>query len=273
MNQKTVLTVQSLACHGKCAITEALPILTACGFAASVLPTVLLSTHTGGFGTPSRLDINGFFEGALKHWCENYIRFDGIGLGYFSNPSQIQTMAENLTYLKKPQGFVLVDPVMGDNGRFFSGIDRDFISGMLSLCKLADVIVPNITEACLLCGSEYKEIFSESEIKELILGLYGIVNTSVVITGVSFDKDTIGAALGEKGEVSFVFSKKQPHNFHGTGDIFAAVVLARLLKGDALTAAVKAAADFVSKSIEKTVSFDFDERNGVNFEELLTLLM
>lgn len=269
MPQKSVVTIQSLACHGKCSITEALPILSSHGLAVSVLPTTVLSTHTGGFGTPVKAEMADFLMETLSHWKENQITFDAVYTGYCSRVEQVRLIEENLDWLCRKNGIVVVDPVMGDNGKLFSGIGEDFSEAMLQLCKKADVIVPNLTEACLLCGIEYKEGFSQEEIKTLLFELQKITNTAVVITGVSFDDDTIGAAVCANNNVDFVFSKRQEQNFHGAGDIFASVVTAGLLKGDNLKTAVKKGVDFVSKAIEKTISTFFIERDGITFEELL----
>lgn len=272
MSQKTVVSIQSLACHGKSSLTEALPILSAAGLAVSVLPTTVLSTHTGGFGTPAKTELTPFLKEALKHWFDNNISFDSVYCGYCATTEQLQILQENIGNLCRENGIIIVDPVMGDNGKFFSGITKDFARHMLSLCKKADVIVPNITEACLLCESEYKTDFTENEIRELLLKLYNITSASVVITGVSFDSDAIGAGICENGHITFIYSKKQPQSFHGTGDIFASVLTASLLKGDSLKTAVGTAADFVSRAIEKTVTADFDEKEGIAFEELLSEL-
>lgn len=270
MQQKTVVSIQSLACHGKCSLTEALPILSAAGLSVSVLPTTVLSTHTGGFGTPATAELTVFLKKALKHWQDNGIKFDGVHCGYCANTEQLKLLEENICYLCREDGVIIVDPVMGDKGKFFSGITEDFVGAMLQLCQKADIIVPNITEACFFCNREYKENLDENEIKELILKLYEITGTRVVITGVSFNSGTIGAAICEDGNTDFVYSKKHPQNFHGTGDIFVSVLMARILKGEDLKTAAKTAADFVSLSIERTASQKSSECDGVYFEGLLS---
>lgn len=273
MKQKKVVSIQSLACHGKCSLTETLPILSAAGFAVSVVPTKVLSTHTGGFGAPATAELTPFIKETLKHWQDNGIKFDGVHCGYCADTEQLQILKDNIGNLCCQEGVIIVDPVMGDNGKFFSGIGKEFVGQMLSLCKKADIIVPNITEACFLCKRDYEENLDQNEIRELLFKLYEITGAKVVITGVSFNSETIGAAICEDENITFIYSKRYPENFHGTGDIFASVLMAQVLKGNGLKTAAKTAADFVSRCIERTASKESFRREGVVFEELLSDLM
>ena len=263
--QKTALSVQSLACHGKCSLTEALPIVSSKGISLSVLPTVLLSTHTGGFGTPERLDVTQFFINTIEHFKKEKIRFDGIYTGYFSSEKQITDFCGEIDNLKGENSLVLVDPVLGDKGKLFSGITHDFVEEMLELCKKADVITPNITEAFLLCSEKYCGTITDSVIIDLAVRLYNITKARVVITGVSKGKK-IGALIFDGENCNLVFSKKQPKDFHGTGDMFASLIFSFLLKGISLKDAVEKATKFISKAIENT---SCDERDGLNFEKQL----
>lgn len=268
MAQKIALSVQSLACHGKCSLTEALPIVSARGISLSVLPTVLLSTHTGGFTTPAKVDTTEFLEKSIEHFCAEEIKFDGIYTGYFADKKQIELFTEKLDLLKNDKAIVLVDPVLGDNGKFFSGIDDSFLNSMLKICSMSDVILPNITEAFFLCGEKYKEKPSEDEVFSLAVKLYNLTKAKVVITG--FQKDgKIGALIFDGDNTELILNKKISVHFHGTGDMFAALVFASILNGKNLKQSVRDAQKFVAKSIRETVKLNIQERNGINFESNL----
>ncbi len=264
--QKTALSVQSLACHGKCSLTEALPIISSKKISLSVLPTVLLSTHTGGFGTPAKIQTNKFLVSTIKHFKENKIEFDGIYTGYFASPQQAEALENALPCLAKPNALILVDPVMGDNGRLFSGITEDFFARLLQLCKKADVITPNITEAYLLCGKKYKECPSLEELKGIALELNQLTGAKAVITGVEH-RGKIGVLIFDGADCKLILTPKLPKNFHGTGDMLASLIFAYLLKQKNLTRAVKSACNKVSKAIKH--SQKAEERDGLLFEKYL----
>ncbi len=272
MAQKTALSVQSLACHGKCSLTEALPIVSAFGISLSVLPTVLLSTHTGGFSAPVKVDTTEFLEKSLEHFCTEKIKFDGVYTGYFTDKNQIDLFVNKLDSLKNDNALVVTDPVLGDNGRFFSGIDDSFLDSMLKLCKIADVILPNITEAYFLCGEDYKETPTEDELLSLAVKLYNLTKTTVVITGVQRGRK-IGALVFDGDNADLVLNEKESAHFHGTGDMLASFVFASLLNGKTLKQSVKKAQKFVAKSIRETVKHNVEERNGIDFENNLKDLM
>lgn len=265
MAQKNALSVQSLACHGKCSLTEALPIVSAEGISLSVLPTVVLSTHTGGFGIPERLETADFFKKTLNHFTNEKITFNGIHTGYFAETNQISIFLEKLDDLKKEDTFLLVDPVLGDNGKLFKGITEDFIGTMLSLCKRADVITPNITEAYLLCKEKYCQTLDTDVIMGLSLKLYDMTRAKVIITGIEIE-NKIGVSIFDGEKIKFIFIKKQKQSFHGTGDIFASIVFTGILNDMPLVKAVKKATVFISKAINKT---DTPERDGLEFESLI----
>lgn len=272
MAQKTGLSVQSLACHGKCSLTEALPIVSACGISLSVLPTVLLSTHTGGFSAPVKVDITEFLGKSIEHFCAEKIKFDGVYTGYFADKNQIDLFTGRLDSLKKENALVLVDPVLGDNGKFFSGIDDSFLNSMLKLCKIADVILPNITEAYFLCGEDYKETSTEDELLSLAVKLYNLTQAKVVITGVQ-KGEKIGVLIFDGDNAELILNNKISAHFHGTGDMFASLIFAGLLNGKTLKQSVKKAHKFVAKSISETVKNKVSEKNGINFESNLKSLM
>ncbi len=272
MLKKTALSVQSLACHGKCSLTEALPIISSCGISLSVLPTVLSSTHTRGFNAPQKLNTTEFLMSSIEHYKSEKILFDGIYTGYFGGSEQIDFVANQISFIKKGNALVLVDPVLGDNGKFFSGIDENFLDSMLKLCTTADVITPNVTEAYLLCKETYKENPTEDELLSLAIKLYNLTKANVVITGVQ-KSSKIGALVFDGENAEFILRKKESAHFHGTGDVFASVVFASLLNGASLKRSVVKAEEFISKAIRETFSNNGAERDGIDFESRLKDLM
>ncbi len=268
MTQKNALSVQSLACHGKCSLSEALPIISSFGISVSVLPTVLLSTHTGGFGKPQKLDTTEFFGNTMEHFKEQNISFDGIQTGYFSDKSQIELFRKNLSFLKKQKGILLVDPVLGDKGSLFKGLSEDLFEEMLKLCQIADVITPNLTEAYLLSGTEYTENPTDEDIIDLCLNLYDKTKAQVIITGIERNKK-IATVIYNGEKIKYIYCKRINKHFHGAGDIFSSYLFALLLKGKKLEKAAKKSTKFILKAIKNTIKQKSDEKNGISFEGLM----
>lgn len=274
MNQKRVLAVHDLSCVGKCSLTLVLPILSAAGVETSVLPTSVLSTHTGGFGTPVFHDLTADLNPIAEHWKSFGMTFDALYTGYLGSAEQVSRVL-NLFDTFGAGAFKLVDPVMADNGKLYSGFSADFPQEMKKLCARADLIVPNLTEAALLLDEPYLPgDHTEEQIAGLLRRLSGICPGDIVLTGVHFDAVSLGAAVYERAAdtVSFAFTPRIPAHFHGTGDIFATTLLAARLAGKPLTEAAQIAAGFTAESIHCTDP-SRDRRFGVQFERALPSLM
>ena len=154
---RRVLTMQDISCVGQCSTTVALPILSACGLEACILPTALLSTHTGGFGKPAVVHFDGALTDIWHHWQENGITFDAILVGYLGSLAAVKAAGEIIDRLLAPGGVAIVDPAMADNGKLYSGFDEDYVRAIGSLAGKADIILPNVTEAAILSGLPYQE--------------------------------------------------------------------------------------------------------------------
>lgn len=277
MNQIKGLAINDISCVGRCSLTVALPIISAFGIECSILPTAILSTHTGGFTGYTCLTLDDQFQGIKKHWKSINREFDFIYSGFLCSINQIDLTMEVIDAFKTQNNIVLVDPAMADNGRLYSLFDEKYVEKMKDLCKMANVIVPNITEACFLTGMPYIEGPQTKEyITELIyhLSKFGVGN--IILTGVSFDDNTIGVATYnvEHDELRYYFRDKIQGYYHGTGDIFASVLIAALAKGSDLLDAAKKAVDFTVESIIETKKLEnYDERYGVCFEKVLPTIM
>ena len=265
MAYKRILTIQDISCVGQCSMTVALPILSACGHETCILPTAVLSTHTGGFGKPSVIHLNEVLDSMWRHWMENEIFFDAILVGYLGSTAAIQTVEQILDHMLAPGGISIVDPAMADHGKLYSGFDEDYAKAMEGLCRKADIILPNITEAAMFAGVEYRENLEEGYVLEL---LDKLKHPQVILTGVGYREGETGAAVYSRGMVDHYTHPRIQKNFHGTGDMFAASFTGALLQEKSLLESVKIASDFVCKAIENTCEAPA-HWYGVKFETAL----
>ena len=269
MLYKRVLTIQDISCVGQCSMTVALPILSACGLETCILPTALLSTHTGGFGKPRVVHFDDALDGIWNHWRENEITFDAILVGYLGSIPAVETAERILDTLLAPGGVAIVDPAMADHGKLYSGFDSAYAEAMGKLCRKADILLPNITEAAMLSGIEYKGVFEDSYVRELLMGLH---HNCVVLTGAVCEEGMTGVAV-KAGDRMFRYAhRKLEKNYHGTGDIFAAGFTGALMQERSLEDAVRIAADFTCKCIENTAKAPA-HWYGVKFETALPALI
>ena len=269
---KTVLAIHDLPGFGRAALSVIVPVLSTLGVQTVALPTAVLSTHTGGLGTPAKLANPGYGPAALAHYQRLGLRFDCIYSGYLADPTQAKLVEQ--AFELWPRALKVVDPVLGDGGRLYKGLGADMVPAMYNLCSKANLIVPNVTEAALLLGDPLPGVGSSEQAAEQAARLTRIA-PQVVVTGVTGLSDgrcigCVGAARGGQG-----YSVKTPlipRMYHGTGDIFGAVLVGRILQGNVPQAAVQAAAAFVSECIRQTPE-GTDERLGVWLEAALPKLM
>jgi pyridoxine kinase len=268
--QKNILAVHDISCVGKCSLTVALPILSAAGCTVSVLPTAVLSTHTGGFTGFTFRDLTGDIPGILHHWKTLGIKFDAIYTGYLGSFEQLRLVAQLIEEFRTPQSLVCVDPVMADNGKLYSAFNEDFPKGMAQLCRKADLILPNRTEAAFLLGEPYKDGPQDrKQTEELLRRLSELGPRQVVLTGVSFRSGETGCAAYDRvaDQFSFAFAPQVEGNYHGTGDVFASALIGGLMSGLSLAQSAEEAVQFTQSAIVRTHRAGTDVRFGVNFEE------
>ncbi len=272
---KRILTIQDISCVGKCSLTVALPIISAMGVEAAVIPTAVLSTHTAFKGFTFR-DLTGDIEPIIRHWQAEGISFDALYTGYLGSLAQIQLVGQAFDAFKTPENQIVIDPVMGDHGKLYAGFTPEFAREMAKLCARADVIVPNMTEACAMLDRPYIESgYDEAEIRALLAQLTALGARCAVLTGVSFTPGQVGVMAYDARENRFesYFREQVPVSFHGTGDIFASTTVGALARGLTLTEALRVAVDFTVDSIALTAA-DPDHRwYGVNFEQALPALV
>ena len=272
---KRIITVQDISCVGKCSLTVALPVISAMGVEACVLPTAVLSTHTAFKGFTFR-DLTSDISKITEHWKQEKIGFDAIYTGYLGSFEQIKLMQELIKDFGGGGTRVIVDPCMADNGALYSGFTQDFAFAMAGLCSKADVIVPNLTEASYMLGLPYvAEGYTKEYIEDLLRKLSGLGARRIVLKGVSFDEKKLGIASydSENEKITWYFHEKMPQSFHGTGDIFASVLTGALVRGKTLDEACRLAADFVVEAIRATLSHKDYNWYGVDFESAIPFLI
>ena len=277
MKQIKGLAINDISCVGRCSLTVALPIISAMGIECSVLPTAILSTHTGGFTGYTCLTLDDQIEPIARHWKDIERNYDFIYSGFLCSKNQIDLVINLINMFKTSDNLILVDPAMADNGKLYSMFDIDFVSKMKELCKKANVLVPNITEACLLTGMDYiPGVQTKEYITELIYHLSKLGANNIVLTGVSFKEGKIGVATYDVSRDEFRYYEREQIEgyYHGTGDIFASVLIGALSKGLDLLDSAKMAVDFTVDSIIETKKKEnYDEKYGVDFEKVLPKLM
>lgn len=268
---KRLLTIQDISCVGQCSLTVALPVISACGIETAVLPSSVLSNHTA-FSSWTFNDLTVDMENILAQWKKENISFSAFYTGYVSE-TQIPIIKKIIKETSRKDSLVIVDPVMADNGKMYPGFAADFPAKMAELCSGADVILPNLTEASFLLGTDFRnENYDKKYIEDICTGLLKLGAKNVVLTGVSFEKDKLGVAVCDKNSVEYYFTEKLPVMMHGTGDVFASAFAGALCNGKTLLKAAEIAANFVVESIKATIG-DKDHWYGVKFEKAIPSLI
>ena len=271
MSDKRILTIQDISCVGQCSLTVALPIISACGIETAVLPSAVLSNHTAGFSGWTFRDLTEDLPLISDRWKKEQIRFDTFYTGYLGSTKQIDYVRHILNTDGNPNALKIIDPAMADNGKLYPGFDNVFVEAMKPLAAEADIILPNITEAALLTGLEYREEYTESYIAQLCQKLTALGAKTVVLTGVGYEPQYTGVTVYENGNLQYYRHNKIPGGGHGTGDVYASAFTGALSRGLSVFDAAKIAADFTVKAIENTLG-DTNHWYGVKFEKSLLWL-
>ena len=268
-----LLTIQDISCVGQCSLTVALPIVSACGIETAILPSSVLSNHTGkGFGAWTFRDLTDEMPKILDQWLKEKIDFDAFYTGYVSK-AQIPHILDIFQKAARPGAVKIVDPAMADNGKLYAGFDADFPKEMARLVAVADYALPNLTEASFLLGQEYIESgYDKAYIEKTIAGLHKLGAKNVILTGVSFEPSMLGVAVSDGSRIDYYFNERLPAAMHGTGDVYASAFAGALLRGKPVLDAAAIAADFVVESMKKTLGDD-SHFYGVKFEKAIPFLV
>lgn len=271
--QKRIGVIEDLSGFGKCSLTVALPVLSAAGLEACAMPTAVLSSHTGGLGECTCRDLTEDLLPFARHWKSLGLHFDALLSGYLASPGQIDRVSEIFTLLKSEDTLLAVDPAMADGGELYRGCLPETAEKMTRLCRRADLIFPNMTEAFFLLGLSFHEgPYTAEEIEGLLKGLCKLGPGRVVLSGVYFSAGQTGAAFYEKGQKNphYAFASRVEGNYHGTGDLFASLLLSGLLHGLLPEKALRLAVDFTKEAVLRTFLAKGDTRFGLRFEEGLS---
>ena len=268
---KRIVTIQDISCFGKCSLTVAHPILCAMGLETAVIPTAVLSTHTYQFKDYTFRDLTSDIPAIATHWKSLNLQFDGIYTGYLGSQEQVQIVSDFFDTFRNEHTSIIVDPVMGDAGKLYAGFTTDFVQEMKALCKKADIIAPNMTEAALLLDRPYRTDYTEAEIQELLKELTDLGTPTVVLTGVQYADGRHGAVAYDRKSNQYhaAFRKHIGGYFaHGTGDIFSSLLSGAIVKGASLEKAVSLAVNLTTDCIEATLPDKDTYWYGVSFESV-----
>ncbi len=271
MTDKRLLTIQDISCVGQCSLTVALPIISACGVECAILPSSVLSNHTAGFSGWTFRDLTDEMPNILAQWKKEKVDFDAFYTGYVSK-TQIPHILDIMQETARPGALRIVDPVMGDGGKLYPGFDDDFPQEMCRLCNGADVIMPNLTEAALLLGEEYRTEYDQTYIEQTIKRLHALGAKNVVLTGVSLEPNKLGVACYDGNEILYYFTDRLDVSMHGTGDCYASSFAGALMRGHSILESASIAADFVVETIRQSMG-DPSHWYGVKFEKALPYLI
>lgn len=270
-----VAAIHDLSCYGRCSLTVIMPVLSMMGVQVCPLPTAVLSSHLGGFRQMEFYDFTDHLGPFAAHWRREALKFDGIYSGFLASERQIAVVAQFIDDFSANRPLVLIDPVMGDEGRLYSTYTPAMQDAMKQLILKADVITPNYTEACFLLGEPYLAPVADcTALKQWAHRLTEFGPKTAVITGIPAGPGTIvnigyDRASGQVCEDACQFT---PVHYPGTGDIYASVLLGALLGHSSLESAMKQASAFVAAAVQATSAAGTPIREGVLLERVLPLL-
>lgn len=276
---KKVAAIHDLSGYGRASLTTIIPILSNMKVQVCPVPTAILSTHTGGFEGYSFIDLTDYMQEHIAHWKRLDLEFDCIYSGFLGSPKQIEIVADFIDYFGKKSKFIVVDPVMGDNGKLYSTMDNEMVVGMRNLIKKADIITPNFTEVMYLLGKEYDKNIDIEKVKEYLKELSNMGPKIVIATSVpeieenKIDKKTSVVAYDRENDVFWRVSCRYiPASYPGTGDAYTSVVIGSLLQGDSLPMAIERGVQFITQCIMASYGFKYPKKEGVLLEKMLDVL-
>lgn len=271
---KRVFAIHDMSGIGKCSLSAAIPIISALGVECNPIPTAILSSHTGEMEGYTFRDLTDDLTAYVNHWKTLDIKPDCIYIGYLASLKQIETVKYIINSFADSETLFICDPAMADSGRLYTGFDDDFVSNMAQLCKTADIITPNLTEAALITKTEYKPDADEEYLNDIIEKLKEYTKRYIVLTGVNPDKSKTGCLIYDKlsDKTVFLASEKYPGTYYGTGDIFTSVLCGCTVNGIDIFRSAEIALEFTSKSVKETYINQTDTRFGLAFEKFIPLL-
>ena len=275
MKDMRCAAIHDLSGVGKCSLTVALPVLSACGVETSVLPTAVLSTHTGGFENYVYIDLTDEMLPIAEHWKSVGVEFESIYTGFLGSAAQIDIVDKIFTMFQKEDSLIIMDPVMGDHGKLYPTYTEEMASGIAALCHRADVLVPNMTEAARILGIPYQEgPYTQEFIDDLLRQLSDLGPKQVVLTGIWFEEGRLGSACRDaaRDKNGYFMESLIPGYFHGTGDLFSSILTGGIMNKMDLFTATEVATNTTWRTIVSTKEQLKDVRFGPKFEQHMPYL-
>lgn len=272
---KRAAVIHDLCGIGKAALTNVIPVLATMGIEACPIPTIILSTHTGGFDKPAIVKLVGYISQAAKHYKEQEINFEGIFIGYLGSIENINETLILLESANKEKSMIVFDPIFGDNGCFYRNFDRNYSDKLKELAKYTKVMTPNFTEACILADEDIIDEINDENLLILSRKLHGLGCENIIITSVPLkDKNKIGTSIynGKKDLMDLIISDRLEKSYPGTGDIFTSVLIGSLMNGFDLIESTKKSCKFVENAIRASSQYDYPTKEGVLLERVLMTL-
>ena len=281
---KKIALINDLSGFGKCSLTAAIPVISVMGIQACPLPTAVLSAQTG-FDSYFCDDYTNRMDRITDEWRKMQVSFDGIYSGFLAGPEQIRKVMYFLEQFKTKENKYFLDPVMGDNGGAFEFFNQELLDGMRQLARYADVIIPNLTELCLLTETDYDELVSHKNDEDYIKRVDEICKRliranggmqSIIVTGIirqKYGQEYMGNLIVTEVENTHIEKPYIKQSFSGTGDLFASVVCGSVISGNGLAKSVQKAVDFLQTAIEDAAIEKVDSRHGIQFEKYLYRLL
>ena len=267
-NQKKIAVINDFCGFGRCSIAVSLPIISALGIQCCPLPTAVFSNHTG-YESFYCTDYTAHMDAYMKEWEKLSLRFDAVYSGYLASPEQIEIVKYFIKHFKREGAVTVIDPVMGDDGRLYPSYSPLLAERMKTLVEYADILTPNLTEACILTDMEYRKDISEEELLLMCKKLSSMGPNSIVISGMESDGELINYVY-ETGKTACVVREHKIGTCRaGTGDVFSSIIAADSVNGKSLKEAVLHASSFIAKALKRTIELDIPDADGICFEEFL----
>ena len=267
-HQKKIAVINDFCGFGRCSLTVSLPIISAMKIQCCPLPTSIFSNHTG-FDSFYFSDYTEYMDAYIDEWVKLGLHFEGILTGFLGSPDQIRIVKRFLELFKEKDNITVIDPVMGDYGKLYSTYSPILAKQMSELVPYADILTPNLTEACILTGTEYRHDVSEDELFEICRKLSDMGPSKIVISGIESGDDLENFIFETGKDPQTIREHKVGPCRSGTGDVFSSIIAGDAVNEMDFSDSVRHASSFIAKVLRRTVELDLPKTDGICFEEFL----
>lgn len=272
-NQKKIAVINDFSGFGRCSLTVALPIISAMGIQCCALPTAIFSNHTG-YDDFFFDDYTDKMERYFEMWHKLDLKFEGIVTGFLGSKHQIKIVERFLREFTTENTVVVIDPIMGDNGKLYATYTQEMCRELKNILSMADILTPNITEACILTDTPYSNdtAFTTEQLIHIAASLCNGRTKKVVITGIPDGNMLNNLVYEEGGSRHLLSTVKVGEDRAGTGDVFSSIITADAVNKVDFASSVKKAGNFIVKAVKRSIELDIPTQDGVCFEEILSEL-